>query len=113
MRSTHPLLSKSAFVGWFFLGEAVLGFLHLGEFTMNLVKDLFAWFQSNFWMDLIFGLAILLVTDRWGVIKPRIPSWMKIKTVHDHLHEIRECHKAVGQRLDSAEEAPNTALEAR
>src|ERR1017187_1456828 len=80
------------FVAWFFVGEAVLAYLHLGEFAVRFVEDLFAWVQTHFFADLFIGLGLLFLNNQWPNIKPRLPSWLKFRTVHGRLHTIEEEH---------------------
>jgi len=98
MRRISPF-SWTGFIAWCFLGEAVLAYLHLGEFSVRLAKGLLGFAETHFFWDLGVGLAMLLVLNQWPNIEPKIPSWMKFKTTHERLHAIEgELIPAVNKR---------------
>lgn len=92
MRRISPFHSTAGFFSWFFLGESVLGALHLGEFSVTFVRDVFGWMQVHFFVDFFIGLGLIFLRIEWPRIEPRIPAWLRFKTVHDRLHTIEEEH---------------------
>src|SRR5258708_5947234 len=105
MRRISPLHSKTGLFGWFFLVEAVLGFLHLGEFSMSFVQGVFGWMQIHFFVDLFIGLGLLFIRVEWPSIEPRIPSWLRFRTLHDRVHLIEGKYNTFGERLDALEKS--------
>ena len=96
-----PFHSKTGFVAWVFLVEAVLGFLHLGEFSVRFAYDVFAWLQTNFLATFFIGLGLLVLHVKWPQTQPRIPAWLRFRTVHDRLHAIEAEH--IPELLNGAE----------
>ena len=114
MRRISPF-SRAGFVAWFFVVESVLGYLHLGEFSVRLIGNLFAWMQSNFFVDLFLGLGMLLLLNQWPNIEPHIPAWMRFKPAHERLRDV-ESHLRTIQGFIGDQPKPNypqLAIQAR
>ena len=90
MHRISPFNSKAGFVAWLFLLEAVLAYLHLGEFIIHLAEGLYRFAETHFFWDLGIGLGLLLLLNQWPTIEPRIPSWLRLKTVHERLHALED-----------------------
>jgi hypothetical protein len=105
MRRISPF-SRAGFVAWFFVVESVLGYLHLGEFSVRLIGNLFAWMQSNFFVDLFLGLGMLLLLNQWPNIEPHIPAWMRFKPAHERLRDV-ESHLRTIQGFIGDQPKPN------
>jgi hypothetical protein len=104
MHRISPFSSKTGLLAWFFVAESVLGYLHLGEFSMHLGEYVFCWIQAHFFWDLGIGLGLLFMLNQWDKIEPSIPLWMRYTTVHDHLHVLSEHHNVISTRIASIEE---------
>jgi hypothetical protein len=121
MRRISPFHSATGLVAWLFLGEAVLGYLHLGEFAFRLFGDGLRFLETHFFWDLGIGLGLLVLHVEWPKIKARIHPALRFHTIHDHLHDIRECHKksledaescfkGIWKRLDNIQETSDLKI---